>query len=117
MGAYSRVSLSATASPSSAIGPVPSISGYAIKLRTEWRSLSRCRECAGTGPVVLKVVPVTGALPFQVSLYILTNYCYAPLFFDAHYGMYTVVVVVDAGVIHKLSASHITLQPIYYDPT
>ena len=39
-----------------------------------------CRESAGTGPVVLKVVPVTGAA--FASLW--TNYC-AYLFFQIHY--------------------------------
>ena len=38
------------------IGSVPSFSGHAVEYR--WRSLPRVH---GTGPVVLKVVPVTGA--------------------------------------------------------
>ena len=41
--------------PSYAIGSVPSLSGHAIAYR--WR----CRESTDTGPVNLKVVPVTGA--------------------------------------------------------
>ena len=36
---------------------------------TQWRTSGvHCRESAGTGPVVLKVVPVTGAAILQVSL-------------------------------------------------
>ena len=41
-----------------------------------------CRESAATGSVVLKVVPVTGALPLYVSRW--TNSC-APLFSHAYY--------------------------------
>ena len=41
-----------------AIGPVPSLSGHAAIVH-RWHSLPR--ESADTGPVVLKVVPVTGA--------------------------------------------------------
>ena len=41
--------------PPSAIGSIPSLSGLAVTYR--WRSLPRVRRL---GPVVLKVVPVTG---------------------------------------------------------
>ena len=43
--------------PPYAIGSVPSLSGHAIKLRTDG---VHCRESAGIGPVNLKVVPPTG---------------------------------------------------------
>ena len=42
--------------PPYAIGSVPALSGHAI-----CTDGVHCRESAGTGPVVLKVVPVTGA--------------------------------------------------------
>ena len=43
--------------PSTAIGSVPRLTGHAL-LRTDG---VHCRESAATGPIVLKVVPVTGA--------------------------------------------------------
>ena len=49
--------------PPYAIGSVSSLSGHAIAYR--WRSQPRV---AGTGPVVLKVVPVTGAAILQVTM-------------------------------------------------
>ena len=55
--------------PPYAMGSVPSLSGDAFAYR--WRSLPKS---AGTGPAVLKVVPVTGADftghrgPFDVRL-------------------------------------------------
>ena len=45
--------------PPFATGPVPSLSGHAIAYRLS--DGVHCRESAGTGPVALKVVPVTGA--------------------------------------------------------
>ena len=46
--------------PPYAFRPVPSLSGHAIVYR--WRSLPRVRL---QGPVVLKVVPVTGAAAYE----------------------------------------------------
>ena len=43
--------------PLTAVVPVPTLSDYVI--RTD--DYACCREYTGTGPVVLKVVPVTGA--------------------------------------------------------
>ena len=63
--------------PPSAIGSVPSLSGNAI-LRIDG---VHCRESAATGPIVLKVVPVTGAAFSGFTLW--TNSC-APLFSHTH---------------------------------
>ena len=64
--------------PSTAIGSVPSLSGYhAIERR--WCSLARVST--DKGPVVLKVARVTGGVFRGVTM----NHFYAPLFFHTHY--------------------------------
>ena len=93
--------------PPYAIGLVPSLSGHAITFTNG----VHCRESAGTGPVVLKIVPATGAAFSGITMDQLIR---ATLFFHTHFWMPIPLVVSNRaevnGARHGGTEPHFSIQ-------